>query len=691
MSSTGTAKQGPLRERTGPTIPTIEFPKDLFQETPPPSEFTGFIKTPFAERVNPLIHGEDPEFLRILEYFHTLLRRTTFTINEILENIFEPDEIRLIEPTLRPAELVKRHRDNATRFRRILETRFTGHPSSLHLKMAFLYFGLPIEPMKPGGFEWDVPMGLGQDGPVETDPLMFLDNYAENTPLAQYFSSSLDLRGGASEVNPSGELEEEETVAEEVVVWGYQGNIRCIGKYSDIVQAADLLLGAKNGLDYNVCLEVWNQQDLTAAVTRVTATLYHNETPPEGDPIVSLLPQYFSDDTETGKHHLFVHYDKETHPGQLHPDYSGQRIIRLWDSTEKNAYMRAQNIVPTRMPNEFRTQYVRAMRVLFPDPSHYLISFPGTEGTTYGLLDPVPHVWDQFYYPEPDEEWILAIEPTSLHDRPDEVVIWVPGYSGEGPINADGAHFTKSNIEITNTERDEESMAKLVVCVQSVHPTIFIDRDDVSFQVWMSAHGFLDPKIRGAHLNMDDVNAWRAALREYRYPRVHSGFNNLNIAVRPIYREYQINSEDKAQSFKANINSISLEDFKALVRSDLYPDYADGQVLYIAQSFWAEDMTEFSITSKTSADDWIGIVRRITEPEITVTINDSYAPWGKFRSRALEWRILANLVKSSRYRIGMGPAVRDARSSGGHSFDKTRGTRREEEIYQARRVERFHK
>lgn len=162
----------------------MEAPKDFFQKTVPATEF-GFIeKKPFALRANPLIDKNHPDFLRMEEYFLRLLRQTRFTIEEILQNTFEPHEIRLFEPITGPLELTQLQNDNTLRFLRLLKTRFEGRTSTLQLKMAFLYFGLPVAPMRPGGSQAPelLDLDFGQNAVMfRADPLEFLDDYTERS------------------------------------------------------------------------------------------------------------------------------------------------------------------------------------------------------------------------------------------------------------------------------------------------------------------------------------------------------------------------------------------------------------------------------------------------------------------------------------------------------------------------------
>lgn len=141
-------------------------------------------KKPFAARANPRIDQNSPEFLDMEKYFMQLLRQTQYTIEEILENTFEEYEIKIFQPMSTSPEMNQLQNSNTLRFRNLLQTRFKGRVSTLQLKMAMLYFGLPVAPMKPGAFQMPVPTDLdfGEDGTVfRPDPLQFLDNYTERT------------------------------------------------------------------------------------------------------------------------------------------------------------------------------------------------------------------------------------------------------------------------------------------------------------------------------------------------------------------------------------------------------------------------------------------------------------------------------------------------------------------------------
>ncbi|KAI1764686.1 hypothetical protein GGR53DRAFT_302236 [Hypoxylon sp. FL1150] len=195
-------------------------------------------KTAFKDRANPLIDQTHAGFLEMEQYFQRLLRQTNYTIEEILENTFEPHEILLFTPVSGFPELNQLQNNSALRFQNLLATRFKGRASTLQLKMAMLYFGLPVAPMRPGAYQMPVPTDLdfGEDATIfRPDPLQFLDDYTARTygdsskrvtsthflqnPPTQTFAS-LKIRGGAApDATEMGKPEAEEEEDE----WGEEG------------------------------------------------------------------------------------------------------------------------------------------------------------------------------------------------------------------------------------------------------------------------------------------------------------------------------------------------------------------------------------------------------------------------------------------------------------------------------------
>ncbi|KAI0400098.1 hypothetical protein F4802DRAFT_620316 [Xylaria palmicola] len=156
-------------------------------------------KIPFKERVNPFVGPKDQEFLRIENYFFSLLRSSGISIDDILEGTFDAHEIFLVTPQSGPPDIVDWQRRNAHRYYENLQTRFKGHPDTLAFKMACLYFGLPVEPLRTGTMAFPLPpdsdsLDVREAGP-SSDPLNFLEKYGNQDQL-DCSERSMKLRGG---------------------------------------------------------------------------------------------------------------------------------------------------------------------------------------------------------------------------------------------------------------------------------------------------------------------------------------------------------------------------------------------------------------------------------------------------------------------------------------------------------------
>lgn len=138
-------------------------------------------KIPFAQRANPFVGPKDEKFQKIEDYFFYLLNSSELTVEDILEGTFDAHEISLITPQSEPSDIVQWQHRNARRYYENLETRFKGHPDTLAFKMACLYFGFPVEPLRTGTMSFDLPLDsdpTGTEGDATyVDPLAFLKKY----------------------------------------------------------------------------------------------------------------------------------------------------------------------------------------------------------------------------------------------------------------------------------------------------------------------------------------------------------------------------------------------------------------------------------------------------------------------------------------------------------------------------------
>lgn len=168
-------------------MPQLEFEIGAGQIVGPqklgesPGALTVSAKVPFEERVDPLIEPADERFRKTEQYFATLLK-TDASLDQILEANFDSHEIELIRPAAGPPDLLRWHKENSIRYQRHLNTVFKGCAPTMALKMAMLYFGLPVAPIKVGtdqSVQIDDLDLLEDDVEVQPDPMNFLGMYTE--------------------------------------------------------------------------------------------------------------------------------------------------------------------------------------------------------------------------------------------------------------------------------------------------------------------------------------------------------------------------------------------------------------------------------------------------------------------------------------------------------------------------------
>ncbi|KAI1372365.1 hypothetical protein F4677DRAFT_266431 [Hypoxylon crocopeplum] len=648
----------------------VQPPRDYFQRT----QVTLIEKTPFESRANPFVDKGHPDFLRMEKYFLSLLRNTSLTISQILDKTFEPHEIRLFEPANRPPELVKLQKDNAIRYHKLLQTRFKDHVPSLQLKMAFLYFGLPVAPMKPGGSQDHLLMDLDVDEDTitfETDPLKFLDYYEERSygdpdkrvfeplfpenPPIQVFSS-MNLRGGALPAVASRSTATGVGVSVEehkpVRVYGYQGSISTDTGYENLVAAIDQVLGVKSKYNYVICLEVWNTSTpTTAPVGQANGMVYHLNTKPESnDPLVSLIRHWFNRSTESNNYSCFVHFDMEKHPTFYQPaDGLDRYVIRVWDDAKKNmAYMKTPgNIGSTHKANQIDYDYVRALQTLFPQfPHAYLQFLSGAEGLTYGLLDPPPEVWKKMAKEFTKGGQLPLLSFNTINIPNDYIPILIPGYY-KYKTDFQSSRSTSSNRPTTlklkdlQTDRTNGDRVGLEIILDSLtvaYPHAMRSIQKIGIDVWLPGHDFINHTIEpcridivNTEIGLKTISDWRFAIHRFQMPRVHSTFQNLSVVARPVFQTYRIhtNQGGTARQVSIDINRNTLDDFVAAVHNALFPNYSgeEGDFLHLVQSTWGTNKMDFVFTNDTTEAEWKWIVRHITEPDITVTIENWTSHW----------------------------------------------------------------
>ncbi|KAF3065815.1 hypothetical protein GL218_09393 [Daldinia childiae] len=686
--------QEPLQSPVPQTVPQTEpqavpqtapRPRDYFQRTPPVFQSSGLAaRVPFELRANPLIDRNHQDFMRIERYFFTLLRNTNLTLEEIIENTFEPHEISILEPASHPPELVKLQKANSIRYQQILDTRFQGNTPTLQLKLTFLYFGLPIAPMKLGLSQTMVITDLDflEDKiQIATNPLEFLNEYGERAygdphkrvpdrhflqlPQAQEFTSlrlrpppyqddqALRLRGGALPSKMEWEPEGDGTydpATSSVRLFGYQGSIQVelySSAYDSFVEAVDQLLGLRYKYNYSIRLQIWDQINSgTEPVAQATGMIYQKNKRPDGDDdIFSLVEKLFSQGSKDERYCGFVSFDKEESPESYQPSSGADRyIIRVWDDDKKNmAYMKVpESLVSTHKPNQFRYEYLRAMRVLFRQSPHAYFRF-STSGQelTYGLLDPSPVVWDQIIQDHIKDDGLPLLGFTGIDIPEDVVPVFIPGFHSYDTDFSSGLPVTclsRDDLKLEGGDSDKDGLSKLISAVNAANPFAISHNKKIGIEVWIPGDEFLNCSISGRFINMvkTEINEqtiydWKAAVRIYQGPRIHAKPGKISIVARPVFSTYTISAKnDPNRNFSVDLNDLRLSEFKEEVKSKLFARYqptSKNLVLHLVQSTWSTNKIDFAVNTNTDEDEWRWIVRHITEPNITISLEYWVSDW----------------------------------------------------------------
>ncbi|KAI0881377.1 uncharacterized protein GGS22DRAFT_197088 [Annulohypoxylon maeteangense] len=631
-------------------------------------------KVPFVQRANPTIHEYHPRFQFMLRYFFSLLESTMLTLQEILERTFEPHEIRLLEPATAPSPLAKLQRDNSIRYQRILETRFKGQRQSLQLKLAILYFGLPVAPIHPGFPQLNLlrDLDFGEDKLTKiTDPLEFLDDYSEkkygepgNRVKDPYFPQlcqtqefpSMSLRGGAS---PAVIQEEDDALQppanREMRVYGYQGSILADEEkllYPRFVEAVDQILGVTSEINYNICLQIWDLSDIynTRVVEEAKGFIRHTDAHLlQNDDLYTLLVRWFADNNGDGQYSCFVYFDKEEPPEACQPFYEVDRyLVRLWDaSNARMAYMKVPDTLqPTHKPSHFHAEYLRAMRLLSPELPHGYLQFSDAGPITFGLFDPPPEVWTQIINDQSTggELATLSFSVSPIPD--DQVAVWVPGchtYKNEfTPEKAESLPQTsgtipKDYLNLSETDNDRLGIERILDDVLLSNPSLRENKDFAGLDLWVPGEGYLDTRtesrqvlFRNGKITVQALLDWWDILKGLRKSKIHSTENKSTIVARPTFSNYRFHSGQGVMEMEKLDGEENFRRFIEAIKAEFYrghPYTKGGQVVHMTQTTWGLNTTDFVITPDTDEDGWNWIIRRITEPDITLSLESWDCDW----------------------------------------------------------------
>ncbi|RWA03098.1 hypothetical protein EKO27_g12007, partial [Xylaria grammica] len=593
-------------------------------------------KIPFRERLNTFVGPKDEKFLKIENYFFGLLNTPKLSINDILEGTFDDHEIALITPQSGPPDIVGFQLRNAQRYRKNLETRFKGHAETLAFKMACLYFGLPVEPLRAELMPPGVPADLEpiDEGAVRNrDPLKFLEKYgAEIKPV--YNETVLSLRGGGDYYRRP--TVEEVKPEDSDINWdSIKGAVDARVDYRSFVAQADKLISNWDRVDRGLIVEIWRRSPVQF-VEGVRGTTRRRESKPTGDKIWDLVLKYFGRGN-TDQYACFVRSAGEgvaNRPSRYEPSVEDKHVVRIVNEGNNDvAYFRVPpNLHEEHRPHQFSAEYTRAMQfLLLPGPPHaWIIYQNGLFGQTYQYLDPPGAIFEQIILTrdiDPPNRISFKVQDMNIGTTPDNdiVPIIIPGF------------FKAIGIPVMT--RDEFRSAKgvsivyksLRVCLKNVN----IERDCIGVEIWCPGPDFKYVHEKPTWVALPGNATSSQSLADWdRLVAKAPKTGPVSLVIRPVYKSYRLRREGRPRE-SVQINEASVQQIKAFA----YHGVKSLETMAIILSPINEQsyQPELTILPTTTEEEWQWVRRNIIEPEFRVSnaqlrnewdIPNNLLPWG---------------------------------------------------------------
>ncbi|KAI0430104.1 hypothetical protein F5Y09DRAFT_356292 [Xylaria sp. FL1042] len=632
-------------------------------------------KTPFKERADALISFKHEKFQKVENYFSSLLSTSGLPIDSIIEGTFDDHEITLITPHAGPPDIVRWQMRNAQRYHENLETKFKGHTDTLAFKLACLYFGLPVEPLRSGTTSF---LSLPDPGPLEKEvapkpnPLKFLEQYSnEDEPVPR--EKILSLRGGGdfllNEIdnivtyNPTDPFFQskgstkrptalDELAIDEVVrhsrrvipdatpkirLYGWQGAVDTTLRYGDFVSSVDKLISNWDKKDRLFYLDVFEAIPTSKYVETVRGALYHGEDKAwDVDAVWEALQKYFGD-VDDCHYVCFVRPFTEgraRHPDRYKPTKTDKGVIEIENAENKDvAYMRVpSNIHMSHKPHQFSMEYMHAMQFHFlPHPPHASVTYQGgVDGEAYQYLDPPSELWEDFIAAE--SELDLPKKITFNLEQLDKescqtVIPGVPWLHGD-KVSRSGLREGK-----TDARRASDTLEGVYGVVQNstLKEASSLRKECNGLEIWRRGTDFKDfresPKrvtITRSTKSPKTLESWQEFLNTI------PDNEPLCLVVRPVYKSYRLLSPDSKEEVSLQLNELDLQNFKAIVHNRLYEDYDPKnrlQVIVLGSANLGSYQAELTIRHNTTEDEWQWIRRNIIESELIVFIDDQNNGW----------------------------------------------------------------
>ncbi|KAI1810800.1 hypothetical protein GGS20DRAFT_565876 [Poronia punctata] len=603
-------------------------------------------KIPFSKRVNPFLDSKDQEFLDMEAYFFSLLRSSESSVREILEAHFDDHEIDIITPG--PPWTAKWQFDNASRYYKNLEEgRFKGHTASLPFKMACLYFGFPVEPIRSEALSAPFPTDLGLFEREEISPVGNPLSFLENPKEVVLGGDILGLRGGGGggdddddaveDIPAEGygmdvdwdDLSQYPDAGNTIRIFSWQGAMNASLHHVDFVSQVDRLTSNWEHKDGDICLEIW-QRAPRKLVDRVTGRLRHSRSTGAGDRVWELVEQTFSDSGSRKEYVCFVHFADEPHPRSYEPSVQQDRhIVRIEDEeSQEVAYMRVPaELTLHHKPHQFSMEYTQAMRLLgTAETSHAWVLYQDEgepAGISYTHLDPPGEVFDQISAAQTSTDSPLTIKFTRMPVDSSRVPVIVPGHlQPSEAIELERSDFTRT----TDGDGNMTGLMKLFDAIRSVKGENVMGYECNGLQIWLPGEGFKSDSTSPFTIvvstdgtnDAQSLKDWKIILDtvERRYRKEAFG-----IVARPVFRSYRLHSTGRHGEMEVQINQCDLVRFKSSVRERLYANYNPrdpSHVIVLGPSTEGRRQAEFVIRQETTEEEWRWICRNVTEPDLTV-------------------------------------------------------------------------
>ncbi|KAI2638414.1 hypothetical protein GGS21DRAFT_437924 [Xylaria nigripes] len=437
-------------------------------------------KVPFHIRADPFVNSNDDRFIKMENYFFSLLRTPGLTIDHILEATFDDHEITLITPQPGPSDVIDWQRRNSRSYHENLETRFKGRTNTLSFKMACLYFGFPVEPLRVGPMSLLFPAErnvLQRQASPPIDPLDFLRQHNYDSNFI-HNASVLSLRGGGSihafldekedsEDDDSGDNDAitwvpsvqgrkpqkreqtaplgvedvyspavQELPAEdypmdlvwdsnstipfnsnkEIRLYGWQGVMSTPLKYERFVAQVDRLISNWEHDDRSICVEIWDAP-LFKLVKMVTGTIQHAH----GDSVPDIDPIWevmleYFGSAQSNKYVCFIHSEDEDHSSKTNRHTTYEPM-----STDRYI-VRIENA-------NGEVAYMRVPSGLGQEHQSHQFSHEYTRAMQVLMYPDAPHSWVSYqqgligdayqYLDPPDGLWKQVIQKSMSYEADD--------------------------------------------------------------------------------------------------------------------------------------------------------------------------------------------------------------------------------------------------------------------------------